>query len=179
MMKKITIQKIRWRIDNPGGRALYSFFKKSEGKDIDSKIKTEVLHWLAANLDWNSVKIEINGKEFTTFVEYIRQRAEANDREFFKRLGRALTKRRKFKNTEIEDFLFKFWDTTETNAGGLEVFTDEAVWELLQIKFEDRAPSSLQAYREIRKRVGLSPLRPPKIRQVTQERDGSAYARAR
>jgi hypothetical protein len=168
-MKKF---KIRYRADNPGGRALDAFLKKSEGKlPAEGAMQADAIRALVLNRDWTRFKgKQEGGKEFSVLVEYIRHRAEANDREFFKHLGRALTDRRKYKNTEIEDFLFIHWDATRgtlTNGPGLKCFTDDAVVNLLEIVFGDRAPS-LAAYREIRKAVGL-PQEPPKIKRVTRD----------
>jgi hypothetical protein len=171
-----TIHKIRYQIDNPMGRELDAFFEKSRGKELNAEFKAAAIRGLVLNRNWNSDKIEVNGKELTIFVEFIRQRAAANDRAFFKSLGRALTEERKFRNAEIEDFLFKNWDATHgtvIDGPGLKHFIDEAVVELLQIRFGDSAPS-LQAYREIRKTAALVPDRPAKIRHVDRDPESNS-----
>jgi hypothetical protein len=165
--------KFTYPIDVPAGRALHAFFGKSEGKELTSEIKRDVIRSLVLNKDWNVATMIFKGKEFPVLVEYIRQRAAANDRAFFKGLGRALTEPRKFKNTLIGDFLFQNWDATEGSLAkgpGLKHFTDEAVVKLLEILFGDDAPS-LSAYRDIRKAAGLRPERPAKIREVKLDTD--------
>jgi hypothetical protein len=180
--QKTTIREIRFQIDNPRGREMYAFFKKNQGKDLNDAYEAAAICGLVLNSDWTQDKIKVDGEELTTFVEFIHRRAAANDREFFKHLGQALSQKRKFKNAEIRHFLFKcwdVWDVTATSGLGLKHFTDEAVWELLEIVFPGRVPS-LAAYREIRKAAFLTPERPPRIRQVTLGRDrSSVYARPR
>ena len=160
-----------------------AFFKRSEGKPLHEEFKVVAIKGLVANQDWTKDKIEENGKEVAQFVEYIRQRAAATDRNFFIRLGRALEERErekrkrkkpKHKNLEIEHFLFRYWDRTANNDLGLKHFTDNAVVDLLEFQFRDLAPS-LGAYRKIKKSAGLVSERPVKIKQVA-ERDGSVYA---
>ncbi len=138
-------------------------------------MQAEVIRALVLNRDWTRIKgKQEGGKEFSVLVEYIRHPAEANDREFFKRLGRALTNNRKYKNTEIEDFLFTHWDTTQgtlAHGPGLKCLLDKSVVGLLKTVFGDRAPK-LAAYREIRKAANLQPERPAKIKRVTLGPDG-------
>jgi hypothetical protein len=173
-MKKI---KITYRIDNPQGRALDALFHKIKGKrPAEAAMQEEVIRALVLNKDWTRFKGKQGrgGEEFSVLVEYIRQRAAANDRNFFKNLGRQLYANRPYKNDEIEDFLFKNWDATRGSAGeglGLKWFIDEAVVELLGIVFGDRAPV-LSAYRKIRKTAFLMPERPPKIKRVRNGQDG-------
>jgi hypothetical protein len=173
---KTIIYKIRYSADNPMGRELDAFFQRSKGKNLDEEFKVAAIKRLVLNPDWTSAKIKQRGKEVPILVEYIRQRAAENDRNFFVRLGRALepSKKKEYGNIEIEDFLFKFWDKAVPNGElGLKHFTDQAVTELLEIKFGERAPS-LEAYRLIRKATLLPSERPPKIRQVKLGRDGSS-----
>lgn len=124
------------------------------------------------DLDQNDRKRQ----EFTTLVEYIRHRAEANDRKFFISLGRALRDQPEYENAEVEDFLFKNWDSWDGTGLGLKHFADDAVTELLNIRFENRQVFSVGAYREIRKRAALQPERQKKIRQVTFGPDRNVYA---
>jgi hypothetical protein len=168
--------KIFYRVDNPQGRVREALFHKIKGKlPAEGAMQAQVIRALVLNRDWTRFKgKQEGGKEFSVLVEYIRHRAEASDREFFKNLGRRLTEKpRPYKNAEIEDFLFTNWDTTYgalANGPGLKCFTDDAVVDLLEIIFADRAPS-LAAYREIRKAAGL-PQEPPKIRWVTRDGRG-------
>jgi hypothetical protein len=175
---KTTIHEINYQIDNPWGREVYAFLKKNKGKNLNDAAEAAAICGLVLNSDWTLDKIKVDGEELTTFVEFIRRRAAANDRKFFKRLGKALSEKRKFKKADIRHFLFKYWDVWNNDLG-LKHFADEAVWELLEIVFPERVPSPA-AYRGIRKAAFLTPERPPRIRQVTLDRhDGSFYARSR
>jgi hypothetical protein len=168
--------KISYRVDTPQGRALDALFHKIKGKlPAEGAMQEEVIRALVLNKDWTRFKgKQKNGKESSALVEYIRQRAAANDRNFFKKLGRQLNANRPYKNDEIEDFLFKNWDAIRGSAGegpGLKWFIDDAVVELLKIVFGDQSPN-LSAYRKTRKAAFLTPERPPKIKQISKGQDG-------
>src|SRR5262245_23069366 len=100
-MKPVEI-KLQYRVDNPHGRALEAFFHKAQGKPRpQDEINVEAIDELAKSKDWTAVKMEYEWKSkgkrgttsFPVMVEFIRQRAAATDRDFFKKLGRALTKK--------------------------------------------------------------------------------------
>jgi hypothetical protein len=175
-MKEIKFRH-RFLVDDPVHRELEAFWKRSEGKPLHEEVRAAAIKGLVLNQDWNH-KIEVDGKEFAPFVEYIREGAAASDRGFFISLARALKEERQYKNAEVEHFLFKNWDSWDGTALGLKHFTDEAVTELLNIRFGNRQVLSLGAYRAIRKNAALQPEREKKIRQVTLGADRNVYARA-
>jgi hypothetical protein len=173
-MKEIKFRH-RFLVDNSTLRELVAVFKKSEGKPLHEEIRVAAIKGLVLNQDWNR-KIEVDGKEFAPFVEYIRERAAASDRDFFISLAGALKGEREYKNAEVEHFLFKNWDSWDGTNRGLKHFTDEAVTELLNIRFENRQVFSLAAYRAIRKNAALQPEQKKRVRQVTLGRDRIVYA---
>jgi len=178
-------------LSDPNRRELEAFFHKAKSKPVlQEEINRATIHALANTNDWTAVKAELKCKgkrgstSFPIPVEFIRQRAEANDRLFFVKLGRALEGKCGPKNAAIERFLFDHWDRMQGSVDGkpavsredigLKHFTDSAVVDMLQFQFPDRA-LSLDAYRQIKKVAALKSEKPARINRVT--RDGSGQIR--
>jgi hypothetical protein len=186
-MKQVEI-KLKYRVDDPGvARALVAFFHKAQGKPLQDEINLQAIRELVNSKDWNAEKMELKRKgkrgstSFPGLVEFIRQRAAANDRLFFVKLGRALTEGRSRKNAAIEDFLFKHWDRIQGSVDGkravsredigLKHFTDSAVVNMLQIRFQEKV-LSLDAYRQIRKGRALKSEKPARFNRVERDSRG-------
>lgn|SRR5262249_6967407 len=190
--------KLQYCVNNPLGRALEAFFHKAQGKPrVQDEINLEAIRGLVKSNDWTAVKMDLKWKSkgkrgstsFPVMVEFIRQRAEANDRLFFVKLGRALTKKYSPKNTEkyspknaaIKHFLYDHWDRMQGSINGkpavsredigLKHFTDSAVVKMLEFQFPDKA-LSLDAYRQIKKGAALKSEKPARVNRVKQDRSG-------
>ena len=140
-------------LDDPLRRELEAFFHKAKGKPLQDEIKFATIEALANAKDWTAVKGEVKWKgkrgsiSFPILVEFIRQRAEASDRLFFVKLGRALEGKRGPKNAAVNEFLFRNWDRIQGSVDGkravsredigLKHFTDNAVVKMLEIRFPD------------------------------------------
>ena len=125
-MKKI---KIQCRIDDLGAA------------------KHDVITGLVLNKDWT--RVLHNG--VPVYPDIIMRRALSNDRDFFVKLGRALTRApRTYKNALVHNFIFVHWDE-------LKSLTAEKACEVLSKKFSDRPVFTPDNYRKILKRLQLRP----------------------
>jgi hypothetical protein len=125
LVRKVTIS---YPEDSPEGRKAIAYVarinRRPSGKTTQVAQNEAVIEDLATLADWTAPKA--NGTPF--YPEYIKQRALANDKDFFERLGRAIYEGRGGAKRKLKLFLLENWDSLQGTNGqaGLKDFTDEA-----------------------------------------------------
>jgi hypothetical protein len=116
-----------------------------------------ILGSLSSEKDWTSIP---------GLDKFLANKAKRSDRKFFIKLGRSLSGKRKDPFSPKEKFLLSRWDTLGSSGSepiGLKHFTDQAACEFTNAT--TKAYHDLDAYRKMRKRLGLKPEKPAQVRR--------------
>ena len=109
--------------------------------------KHDVITGLVLNKDWNFWRFKDGTPVYPVVIMLM---AAQNDRDFFIKLGRALTRSRTYKNAFVHNFILVHWDE-------LKSLTAEKACDVLSKQFSERPVFSADNYRKILKRLQLKP----------------------